>query len=34
MGCAGREFVEKNFNWDNTAKNFVNLTKSHIKNRN
>ena len=34
MGCKGKEFVEKNFNWDITAKNFVNVTKSYIKNRN
>jgi glycosyltransferase involved in cell wall biosynthesis len=34
MGCKGKEFVEKNFNWDTTAKNFVNVTKSYIKNRN
>ena len=34
MGCKGKEFVEKNFNWGITAKNFVNVTKSYIKNRN
>jgi len=34
MGYAGRKFVEKNFNWNDTAKNFVNLTKPYIKNRN
>ena len=34
MGCNGRKFVEKNFNWDTTAKNFVNVTKSYIKDRN
>ena len=34
MGYSGRKFVEKNFNWDTTAKNFVNVTKSYIKDRN
>jgi glycosyltransferase involved in cell wall biosynthesis len=34
MGCNGRKFVEKNFNWDTTAKKFVNVTKSYIKDRN